>query len=201
MTNNKENLEGIVSRLKEKGISAGEEEKQRIIENAKKQADILLSEAETLRKNIIKDAKLRAEQTQKNAEIALTQASRDLVEATKITILQNLKLAFGKQCESLFTKEQYQEKLLKAVLDSISGNKRVEVSSETATAMESFLIKEGFGKQVEIKPFTGSEAKIVVNSSENEGIQFVLSSQDVEEGLFAILNKDLVERITKNQEV
>ena len=38
MKHNKENLEGIVSKLKEQGINAGEEEKQRIIDAAKAEA-------------------------------------------------------------------------------------------------------------------------------------------------------------------
>lgn len=198
---NKENLEGIVSRLKERGINAGEEEKQRIIENAKKQAESLIEEAETERKKIIEEAQLKASQTEKNAEVAIAQASRDMVEATKIAILQNLKIAFKKQSDKLFTQDQYLEELLKVVVDSISGKKSIELPSDTASAMESFLLKEGFGEQVEIKPFKGNEAKLVVNSSESKGMHFVLSSQDVEDGLFSLLNKDLVERITKNQEV
>jgi len=35
MSNNKENLEGLVSKLKEQGINAGKEEKQRIIKAAR----------------------------------------------------------------------------------------------------------------------------------------------------------------------
>ena len=33
----------------------------------------------------------------------------------------------------------------------------------------------------------------------NGDVQFVLSAKDVEEGLFSMLNKELVERITKGQ--
>ena len=47
---NKENLEGIVAKLKEQGINAGEAEKQRIIEAAKKEADALIAETESIKK-------------------------------------------------------------------------------------------------------------------------------------------------------
>ncbi len=201
MTNNKENLEGIVAKLKEQGINAGEKEKQRIIENAKKEAEILISEAETLRKNILDEAKTKAAQTEKNADIAIAQASRDMVEATKIAMLDSLKLVFGKQCESLFTQKQYLQQLTKAVLESIPGNKTVNISQEMQKDMEAFLLTETLKEEVILKPLPASKAKIEVKSTSKNGVQFVLSAKDVEEGLFSLLNKDLVGRITKNQEV
>ena len=45
MNNHKENLENIVAKLKQDGIQAGEAEKQRIIDDAKKQAEVILAEA------------------------------------------------------------------------------------------------------------------------------------------------------------
>ncbi len=116
MSQNKENLEGIVSKLKKQGIDAGEEEKQRIIENAKAQAEQLISEAKAKSKTIVEEAELKAAQAKKNAQTAIAQASRDMVEATKIAVLKYLKSVFGKECKTLFTQEQYLKELLKAVL-------------------------------------------------------------------------------------
>ena len=45
-----------------------------------------------------------------------------------------------------------------------------------------------------------NNTKIIVEASDKGDVQFVLSSKDIEEGLFSMLNKDLVERITKGQE-
>ncbi|PCH66477.1 MAG: hypothetical protein COC06_01580 [Bacteroidales bacterium] len=200
MKNNKENLEGIVSKLKKQGINAGEEEKQHIIENAKKHAEMLINEAETLKENIIEEAKIKAKQTEKNALTSIKQASRDMVEATKIAMLQYLKLVFREQCESLFTQKQYLQELTKAVVESISGNKIVAVPAEMQKDMNAFLLKEALKEQVILKPLSGSDAKIEVKSTEKKNIQFVLSAKDVEDGLFSLLNKDLVERITKKPE-
>ncbi|MGQ1911197.1 hypothetical protein ACT3CE_15605 [Marinifilum sp. RC60d5] len=198
--NTKENLEGIVSKLKEKGINAGESEKQRIIEEAKKQAEVIIAEAELLRKNILNDAKMKAEQVEGNSRKAIAQASRDMVEATKISILQHLKSVFGKQCEALFTQEQFLQELVKSVVSIISGNKTVAVPQDTIKAMESYLLKQLFSEQIVLKPLGDSSAKIIMDSTDKKGVQFVLSAQDVEEALFSLLNKDLVERITNNQE-
>ncbi|WP_321288856.1 hypothetical protein [uncultured Sunxiuqinia sp.] len=200
MKNDRENLEGIVFKLKEQGINAGEEEKQRIIEQARQQAETIISEAEARKSSLIEQAKSKADQLEKNAQISIAQASRDMVEATKIAVLQNLKSVFGKECDTIFTQEQYLKELLTAVIGDISGNKEVKIPAETVKGMEAFLLKKSLDKQVELKPLTSSEAKIVINSSEKEGVQFVLSSKDVENALFSIMNKDLVKLITKKQE-
>ncbi len=200
MNENKENLEGIVSKLKEQGINAGEVEKQHIIDEAKKQAEALISEAEAQKLTIIEEANIKAEQVQKNAQTAMKQASRDMLEATKVAVLKYMESIFGDLSESLFTRDQYLEELTKAVVASIDGKKDVAVPPATLKGMQAFIVKEGLKEEVTLQPLANNEAKIVVQSTENSGVQFVLSDSDVQQALFALLNKDLVERITQNQE-
>jgi V/A-type H+-transporting ATPase subunit E len=200
MTQNRENLEGIVSKLKEQGVNAGEAEKQRIIENAKQEAEKLIAEAKATSKKIVEEAETKASQAEKNAEKAIAQASRDMVEATKITILNHLKKVFGKECKTLFRQEEYLKELLKVVIDSISGKKSIKVPPELLNKMEAFILKESLQEEVTLKPLSASKAKIKIKSTDKEGISFVVSSKEIEAGLFSLLNKDLVERITKNQE-
>ncbi len=200
MVHNKKNLEGIVSELKKQGIDAGEEEKQRIIEEAKVQAKHIVDEAKTKGGQIVEEAQAKAAQAEKNAQRAIAQASRDMVESTKIALLKYLRSVFGEKCRTLFTQEQYLQELLKAVLDSIPGNKSVKVIPELQKEMEAFLLQEGLKEDVTLQPLSASKAKIKVKSTEKEGISFVLSRKDVEAGLFSLLNKDLVNRITKAQE-
>jgi V/A-type H+-transporting ATPase subunit E len=200
MTQNRENLEGIVSKLKEQGVNAGEAEKQRIIENAKQEAEKLIAEAKATSKKIVEEAETKASQAEKNAEKAIAQASRDMVEATKITILNHLKKVFGKECKTLFRQEEYLQDLLKVVIDSISGKKSIKVPPELLNKMEAFILKESLQEEVTLKPLSASKAKIKIKSTDKEGISFVVSSKEIEAGLFSLLNKDLVERITKNQE-
>ena len=200
MNQNRENLEGIVSKLKEQGINAGEQEKQRIIESAKQEAEKLIAEAKATSKKIVEEADAKAAQTEKNAQKAIAQASRDMVEATKIAILNHLKLVFGKECKTLFQQEEYLKELLKVVIDSISGKKSIKVPPELLNKMEAFILKESLQEEVTLKPLSASKAKIKIKSTDKEGISFVVSSKEIEAGLFSLLNKDLVERITKNQE-
>lgn len=199
MNNYKENLEGLVSKLKEQGIGAGMEEKQRIIESAKEEAKLLISGAEKQSREILEEAEKKAAQIEKNTQTTIAQASRDMIEATKMAVLQYLKSVFGKQCESLFKHEQYFKELLKAVVEAIPGNKTLSVPDNVLKEMESFLLKQALSENVILKPLGENNAKIVVESMDNGDIQFVLSSQDIEDGLFSMLNKDLVERITKGQ--
>ncbi|SFE62397.1 hypothetical protein [Sunxiuqinia elliptica] len=200
MHNNNENLEGIVLKLKEQGINAGEAEKQRIVEEAKKQAEEIISAAEAKKRSIIEEANSKASQAERNGQMALKQASRDMLEATKVAVLKYMESIFGGLSESLFTQEQYLQELTQAVVASIEGNKTVSIPAETLKAMEAFITKAGLKDEVELRPLANSEAKIVVQSQENKGVQFVLSDSDIQQAMFTLLNKDLVERITKSQE-
>mgnify|MGYP000339071898 FL=1 len=200
MTRNRENLERIVSKLKEQGINAGEVEKQRIIESAQKKAEELIADAEATSKKIINNAEAKASQVEKNAQKAINQASRDMIEATKIALLNHLKMVFGKECKTLFRQEEYLKELLKVVIDSISGKKSIKVPPELQKEMEAFILKEALQEEVTLKPLSASKAKIKIKSTDKEGISFVVSSKEIETGLFSLLNKDLVDRITKSQE-
>lgn len=200
MSDYKENLEGVVTKLKEQGVQAGESEKKKIIENAQKEADKIIEDANAQSKSIIDNANSQASQLEKNANAAISQAARDIIEATKTGMIDHLKSAFGKESESLFTKEEYLKVLLEKVLEQISGNKTVQVPADLASKMENYLVNTAFAKEVVIKPLAGNEAKIVVSSEENAGIQFMVTAEDVQEGLFSLLNNELVERITSNKE-
>lgn len=200
MSDNIANLDGIVSKLKEQGIEAGKKEKQQIIEDAKAEAKKIVEEAELKSKQIIEDAENKAVLTEKNSNAAIAQASRDMLEATKVAILNYVKSVFGEQGKSLFTQKEYLENLLKAVIETISGNKTISLAADLVKDMEAFIMKQALAETIEIKPLEGKEAKIVVSSSDNEGLQMVLTDKDVEDSLFSLLNKDLVKRITEKKE-
>ncbi len=199
MSNNKENLEGLVSKLKEQGISAGNEEKQRIIDDAKQEATAIISRAEKQSGEIVGEAEKKAAQVEENARTSIAQASRDVVEATRMAVLAYLKDVFRTQSEQLFTQDQYLKELLKAVVMAIPGDKTVTVPNEALKAMEAFFIKQSLSEKVDLKPLGEESTKIVVESNGAGDVQFVLSAQDIEDGLFSLLNKELVERITKGQ--
>lgn len=199
MSNNKENLEGLVSKLREQGINAGKEEKQRLIKAAKEEAAAIISGAERQSREILEEANRKAEQVMGNAQASIVQASRDMVEATRMSVLRYLRSVFGKQAEDLFTQVQYSKELLKAVMDALPGDKTVTVADNVLKEMESFIMAQALSEKVVLKPLGDNSTKIIVESSDKGDVQFVLSSRDIEEGLFSLLNKDLVERITKGK--
>lgn len=197
---NQEKLEGIIIKLKEQGIQAGETEKKLLLDAANEKVEKMIADAEAKSKEIVAKAKAEAAQIEKNSRTAISQAARDIVEATKIAIINHLQRTFGKQCELLIYKEEYLKELLKVVLELIPGNKTIEVTPELVQKMETFIVNSAFKDGVEIKPLEKNEAKISVTCNDNKGIQFVVTSKDIEEGLFALLNKDLVERIKNSRE-
>ena len=199
MSTNKENLEGLVSKLKEQGVNAGKEEKQRIIKAAREEASAIKADAEKKAREILEEAGKKATQLENNAQTSIAQASRDMIEATRMAVLNYLKSVFRLQAEDLFTQEQYTKELLQAVMAAIPGDKTVSVADDVLKGMESFIRKAALSEKVVLKPLGDNSAKIVVESMGNGDVQFVLSAKDVEEGLFSMLNKELVERITNGQ--
>lgn len=200
MNNNIENLEGIVLKLKKQGVEAGESEKKLIIDNARKQATDLLLSAQQERDYIIKKAEADAKLIKQNTQSALQQASRDMVEATKVSVLKLLKEIFGKQCENLFTHEQYMQEILHAAVKSIPGEKEITVPSKVAHSMEDFLIHESLTKDIKLKPLHTNESKIEIRPTKEKGMQYVVSSQDIENCLFSLINKDLIQLLSHNRE-
>jgi len=199
MENNKENLEKLVQKLRQQGINAGEQEKERIVEEAKLEAQEIVAKAEEAAREIVDEANKKAEQVEANAQSSMAQASRDMVEATRMAVLNYLKAAFGTQVEDLFTQEQYLGELVKAVVEAIPGDKQVSIPEASLKKMEAFLLNQSTAGQVVLRPLGENSTKILVESSDKGGLQFVLSKQDVEDGLFTMLNQELVERITKGQ--
>jgi len=200
MKNGLENLEGVISKLKEQGIKEGEAEKKRIIDAANQQAKEIISKAEANAKKKLAKVENDILMLENNSNAALKQASRDFIEATKVALLNHLQTNFSDHVEQLFTQEKYLKELLKVVLENIPGDKTVSVSPELANKMQDYLKTESFKESIGFKPLANSEAKILVESSDKNKLQFVLTAQDVQNGLFSLINKDLIEKITTQKE-
>jgi V/A-type H+-transporting ATPase subunit E len=149
---------------------------------------------------MLDNAKKESDQMEKNAKAAINQASRNVIEATKIAILNLLKQTFRKQSDSLLTQEQYLKEMLDIVSQVIPGKKSVEVTPSLAEKMQEYLVSDAIGKKMEIKPLPSEEAKIIVSQDDQDEVQFVISSKDIENAVFSLINKDLVELITKTRE-
>ena len=152
MSNNKENLEGLVAKLKEQGISAGQEEKKSIIKAAREEAAAIKADAEKKAKEIVEEAEKEATQLENNGQNSIAQASRDIIEATRLAVLNYLKSVFRLQAEDLFTQEQYSKELLQAVIAAIPGDKTVSVADDVLKGMESFIKKTALSEKVVLKP-------------------------------------------------
>ncbi len=200
MKNGLENLEGVISKLKEQGIKEGEAEKKRIIDAANQQAQDIISKAEANAKKKLAKVENDILMLENNSKAALKQASRDFIEATKVALLNHLQTNFSDHVEQLFTQEKYLRELLKVVLENVPGDKTVSVSPELVKKMQDYLKTVSFKESIAFKPLANSEAKILVESSDKNKLQFVLTAQDVQKGLFSLINKELIEKITTQKE-
>jgi V/A-type H+-transporting ATPase subunit E len=195
MKNGIENLEGVISKLKNQGIKEGETEKKRIIESAQQEAKNIVSEAKVIANKKLKKAENEISVFENNSKAALKQASRDFIEATKVALLNHLQSVFSNHVEKLFTQEQYLQELLKTVIENIPADKTVSVSPELAKKMQAYLKTISFKEKIELKPLANSGAKILVEKSDKSKLQFVLSSQEVQNAMFSLINKDLINKI------
>lgn len=85
-----EDLQGLLNKIQTDGLKKAEDEKNIIIEDAKKQAAELVAKAKQEADELIKNAKISADSTQNRAEAAIKQAARDITIALKSDLLTRL---------------------------------------------------------------------------------------------------------------
>jgi V/A-type H+-transporting ATPase subunit E len=78
-----EKLKGLLEKINEEGVKQAEEKARAIEQKAKKDAGKILKDASVRAQKIVDQAKEDAEKTSKTTEIALKQASRDLMLSLK----------------------------------------------------------------------------------------------------------------------
>lgn len=78
-----EKLKELLNKINEEGLQKAEENANAIELMAKKDADKILRDAKSEAKRIVEDAKNKAAKTEKTTELALKQASRDLILSLK----------------------------------------------------------------------------------------------------------------------
>ncbi len=74
-----EELQGLLKRIQEQGISKADQERSDIIAKAKTEAEKIVAEAKANAENIAKQADEEARNTVERGKAALTQASRDIL--------------------------------------------------------------------------------------------------------------------------
>jgi len=86
-----EDLQGLLNRIHSEGVKKAEDEKAKIIADAKAEAERIVSDAQAAAQEFQKKAEQAAASSEARAKSAIQQASRDVVIALKSELLAKLK--------------------------------------------------------------------------------------------------------------
>jgi len=146
----------FINRLKNKGIDAGKEEAEKIVDNANKKAGKIVNDAEKQAEKLLSDAKKKIEKLEKSATESINIAFRDSVLNLENTISKT----FVKQLKQMVKSEMSQEKsirdLITAVIKATTNKKDLQI-----------LIVDHIGNNEKIDPAIYG----ITSSMLKEGIQ------------------------------
>ena len=78
-----EELQGLLNKIQAEGLEKADNERARLVAEAKAQADAIIADAKAQADKIRKDAEADAEASQKKADAAVRQAARDVIISLK----------------------------------------------------------------------------------------------------------------------
>jgi len=173
-----EELQGLLDRIQNEGLRKADDEKTRIINQAKSDAAGMVADAKSQAEIIIKNAENNAASMRAKAEDAIRQAARDVLIALKADILTRLQ-AVAKECVgSAMTPELMGQIILEMAKGyysrNVSGDKNIELilSQEDASKMDA-LLKGALLASLQAKP------QISVGRDFGAGLQIGFSGSDV----------------------
>ena len=167
-----EELQGLLKRIKEEGISQVEAEKKAMMEKAENEANAILEEARKQADAMLKEAEASAQQTRERGEEALRQASRDLRISVRDALKKELEAAIKLEIKSTLNKDT-----MTGIIDrmiSVFEQQKGEVtgievllSDSDKNDLEGFFTEKFTGRLkdgVVLKPSTAIEAGIQIGT-------------------------------------
>lgn len=145
---NSQGIEELIEQLKNKGVAAGKEESVRIIADAEKRAEWILSQATEEAENLIASARRDAEFIQQAGKEALQVSYRDVV----LRLKDELSGQFAAQLEKLIQHEMQSTDTLKLLLFAATSQHPVpdqdmdlQISHESLQQAKDSLPSEALG--------------------------------------------------------
>ena len=167
-----EELQGLLNRIKEQGISQIQAEKQTLMDKAEQEANQVLEQARQQAAALIKEAEAAAVQTRERGEEALRQAARDLRISVRDALTRELESAVRLEVQGALKQDTVAliiDKMItvfeqqKGHIDGIE----VLLSDADKTGMEAFIAKKFTDRLkagVNLKPSTAIESGIQIGT-------------------------------------
>ena len=98
-------LQGLLNKIQAEGLEKAENERARLVAEAKAQADAIVAEAKAQADKIRKDAEADAEASRKKADAAVRQAARDVIISLKDDLQEKLRAVVREAAAQAMTPE------------------------------------------------------------------------------------------------
>jgi len=135
----------LLEKIKKEGLEEAEKEKQQILDDAKKKASEIVSSAKKEAEKIIENAKQESERMRKTAEMAISQAGRNLLISLRQEIVKLFQKVTEKEIKSALSPDTVKEILVKIVekwnpSENFKGLE-ILIGKEELNAIQDALIK------------------------------------------------------------
>ena len=164
-------VQELIGRLRDEGVKAGEQEADRLLQEAKKKAEIIVAQANKEADQMRTEARAEIEAEQAAAREAIRLAFRD----TELKIQSELKTAFAEHVRRLVTMEFKDKEFLRQLILVVCG--RVAPEAQRDQPVEVLLANELFISD-------GKETRLTEQGKQRLG-HFILgiSSEMLREGV------------------
>lgn len=102
-----ETLEAFVAKIQSEGIEAGKKQAESIVSDAQSQADQIVADAQKKAERIVADAEQQANSKLERAQTELKLAARDIVLELRQTLSQAIESVFAKAAEAKLDDENF----------------------------------------------------------------------------------------------
>jgi len=185
-------VESLIQRLRDQGVSAGQERAESIVLDAQKRAEWIIEEAELEAQQLLDKAKNQSDALRTSGEDALKLATRDALLKLRDTLLGS----FSKEVKRVVGQKMEQDAFLERLILQLAGKVREQLDLESKENVSIFLPNNAVGvdelknnpEEMNVGTLTHYTASIAADML-REGVS-VRVSGDVSKGLSVRLEDD-----------
>jgi len=134
-------VESLIERLREQGVSAGQERAESIVVDAQKRAEWIIEEAELEAQQLIDKAQKQSDALRAAGEDALKLATRDALLKLRDTLLGS----FSKEVKRVVGQKMEQNAFLERLILQLAGKVREQLDLESKENISIFLPNNAVG--------------------------------------------------------
>ncbi len=199
-----EELQGLLNRIKEEGLSKAETERQEIMARAQEEARAIVDGAKKEAEELLRRARQEARLTQEKGEASLKQASRDILIGLRKAIEAELTRTVSLEVAQVL-KPDVLVGILDRLVESFVARKgevlglEALLAPEDQKALETLIAGRFVGRLKEgisLHPVAGLEGGIKV-ASRGDSLYFDFSQEALTQALSAFLNPRIARLIAQ----